>query len=204
MNKCFYTVFYLFGLNQKVREDIDCKGMADEKPFQRFLCSMQALGRPFQLGDLYDYRTDRIIKDIHLITITDFHATLKSIPFMQRIRKFRDKSSPSSITHSFQTKGNIKFLLTFSDTKDPPILAAIKEAGLVSRIEGRHYNFNSPIISRSSRATAIADSKCLSQWSDNFLSLFNSLMELYEILPVKCVSLSKQLLDEKKNDLNPL
>ena len=36
--------------------------MADESAFHPYCNLMPALGRNFQLGDLYDYRTDRIVK----------------------------------------------------------------------------------------------------------------------------------------------
>ena len=36
--------------------------MADGRVYQQHLKSMHALGRQVQLGDLYDYRNDRIIR----------------------------------------------------------------------------------------------------------------------------------------------
>ena len=35
--------------------------MADLSPFQQHFKSMLALGRHFQIGDLYDYHADRIV-----------------------------------------------------------------------------------------------------------------------------------------------
>lgn len=39
--------------------------MTDGRAFQPYFKSMLALGRNFQLGDLYDYRSDRIINGKH-------------------------------------------------------------------------------------------------------------------------------------------
>ena len=43
--------------------------MADGRRFQEYVYSMHAIGRPFQLGDLYDYRTDQIIQGIPISNI---------------------------------------------------------------------------------------------------------------------------------------
>ena len=38
--------------------------MSDGEPFHEKLIPMQAFGRHFKLGDLYDYRNDRILTGI--------------------------------------------------------------------------------------------------------------------------------------------
>ena len=49
--------------------------MADGRHFQHYFYSMHAVGRQFQLGDFYDYRTDKIVKGIQTSTSVYIYYT---------------------------------------------------------------------------------------------------------------------------------
>ena len=89
-------------------------------------------------------------------------------------------------------KRNINFLLTSAEKEDPSLWNDIVDFGLVTYgplqlQQQNQHKFNSSIY-------FCSDSfKCFAEWRENFENFFSSLMEGGE-----CVSLLKQLVDEKK------
>ena len=100
-------------------------------------------------------------------------------------------------------KDNVDFLLTFADSQVPPVLTAIKEAGLPCSTDDAdgmplHHKFNNSGFFCSSRETgATVDKFNQFFWKmgmENFAQFFNKLATM----KTKSLSLTKQVLEERK------
>ncbi len=92
---------------------------------------------------------------------------------------------------------NIHFLLTSADKEDPSLWNAVVDAGLVTygpfQCDQNHHKLNSSIYFCSN--SEVDSSECFWEWWENFETFFSTLSSASGR---KCVSLSKQLIEEKR------